>query len=660
MADLRYAGIGWPENAGGEHPSADYILMMPGIKEGCTLLCAPSARYWYAKARAASPLVVWRSIPRQGKLPAQLGWEPNRVADECLNLWDEQPHGDGTEWLLPLNELEFERESGEPFVGYEQVARHLAGLRLQLRRKIAQRYPDADVKLMFPAWVPGDDIAYADAWRSEALLWDAVCLHVYGSADEMEARYRAYRRTVGPTLPIFIGEWNANHTGADERASLLMFERLAREDPNLLGVCYFIWETRNQGEEDLSIWGNGDRFGLFSNPYTSGILAPTPEPIPSPDPEPIPSPPETPSMTEIEQFIRTSASMRGINPDIAVRVAKSEGGVTEPAKRGTFATGSSWWPFQLHYGGVDTPYAYLGTVAGMGNSFTELTGWSPGDPKAWRDSVRYALNRARKNGWGAWYGAKAIGITGFDGIDRSVPWEPNAEPWDYETGSVPVVPPPETVRYNAEAPRIAQNDDWSCGPTSTRWAMTALGRAPTEQWIESTMIAEGVVSTTQGILDATGAGIAAFIRRQYGEFGYTAEHHPTATFQFLADTSGTSPMLIGGRGWDHWSGLRGYDRARDVLILANPADGWRGVSQTMTRQQFETLGPFSAVTISHPDLVGPSPAPAPVPSGPDPRDLEIAALKAQLADANSRLGVAAVDYANGLQDLVTALRALKP
>jgi soluble lytic murein transglycosylase-like protein len=58
------------------------------------------------------------------------------------------------------------------------------------------------------------------------------------------------------------------------------------------------------------------------------------------------------------------------------------------------------------------------------------------------------------------------------------------------------------------------------------------------------------------------------------------------------------------------------------------------------------------------DTDGSAPVPAPVPD--DPRDAEIAALKAQLDDARSRLGVASVDYVKGLRDLADALEALKP
>jgi hypothetical protein len=118
----------------------------------------------------------------------------------------------------------------------------------------------------------------------------------------------------------------------------------------------------------------------------------------------------------VEAYIRQAAATRGIDPDIAVRVAQSEGGLV-PNRTGAFPTGKSFWPFQLHYGGAGTPYAQYGTVAGMGNAFTQKTGWQPGDPEAWRAATDYALDAAKQQGWGAWYGARNQGITGFQGIN---------------------------------------------------------------------------------------------------------------------------------------------------------------------------------------------------------------------------------------------------
>jgi hypothetical protein len=380
-------------------------------------------------------------------------------------------------------------------------------------------------------------------------------------------------------------------------------------------------------------------------------------------------------MTEIETFIREASSIRGINPDIAIRVCNSEGGVTEPARLGDFSgppwyTGKSWYALQLHWGGAGTPWAHFGDTAGMGNGFTDLTGWQPGDPHAWRDAARYGLNRAKASGWGAWYGAKAIGITGYMGIDRQHAWDANAEPWDYETSTPAPLP---TIYYTPTEPPHAQEQDWDCSQESAEWALWSVGRRPSDDWMEQQMIAENVVSPSLGLLNASGAGLASFLSRHYGEFGFSAYNNDPVSFDFLAEHSGVYPIMIGGRFWGHWSGLAAYDKDRDLLLLANPSAGWKGVNQTMDRGQFQRLGSFSSVHLIHPDLTAiitdPTPIPPPIPPPIDPNTLlaEIAHLRAELATANTRLGVASVDYANdlsglakGVDNVAAALRALRP
>jgi LysM repeat protein len=120
---------------------------------------------------------------------------------------------------------------------------------------------------------------------------------------------------------------------------------------------------------------------------------------------------------EIEAYIRQAAARRGIDPSTAVAVAAHEGGLEEPAKQGTFSTGRSWWPFQLHYGGEGTPYAAWGDTAGLGNDFTARTGWQPGDPAAWRASVDYALDQVLRVGWyPLFYGSRVAGVSKWQGL----------------------------------------------------------------------------------------------------------------------------------------------------------------------------------------------------------------------------------------------------
>jgi hypothetical protein len=137
--------------------------------------------------------------------------------------------------------------------------------------------------------------------------------------------------------------------------------------------------------------------------------------------------PAHPQPGEIQNYIDQAARARGIDPAVAMSVAYFEGGrdpsnpsqpaFTNPAVRGTFATGSSWWPFQLHYGGPG--YQQYGTTPGLGNDFTAQTGYQPGDPAAWRASVDFALNTALQRGWyPTFYGSQPAGVSRWQGIPQ--------------------------------------------------------------------------------------------------------------------------------------------------------------------------------------------------------------------------------------------------
>lgn len=120
-------------------------------------------------------------------------------------------------------------------------------------------------------------------------------------------------------------------------------------------------------------------------------------------------------VSPIEAYIRQAASSRGMDPDIAVKVAKSEGGLKNAAQQ-SYATKNgvrepSYGPFQLLVGGAGT-----GFPTGLGNKFIEQTGLDPSDPANVQVAIDFALDHAKGNGWGAWYGAKNSGIGKWAGI----------------------------------------------------------------------------------------------------------------------------------------------------------------------------------------------------------------------------------------------------
>jgi hypothetical protein len=118
------------------------------------------------------------------------------------------------------------------------------------------------------------------------------------------------------------------------------------------------------------------------------------------------------SANDIEQYIQQAAQRRGIDPSIAVKVAKSEGlapGVWQSnvVKNGRRET--SYGPFQLLVGG------------GLGDKFKQTTGLDPSDPTSAYQQVDFALDEAAQGGWGPWYGAAKVGVGRWDGLKGAKP-----------------------------------------------------------------------------------------------------------------------------------------------------------------------------------------------------------------------------------------------
>lgn len=158
-----------------------------------------------------------------------------------------------------------------------------------------------------------------------------------------------------------------------------------------------------------------------ANPFGAlGGALTRPETLQKPDtggpvaPEPLPDAPTVGN--PIEAYIRQSAERNGIDPDVAVRVARSEGGLSDPFRQSDVVKNGkrerSYGPFQLYMDG------------GLGNKAL-ARGIDP--RRDWKAGVDFALENAARSGWGAWYGAAKVGIGNWDGIrpsrDRGQPSE---------------------------------------------------------------------------------------------------------------------------------------------------------------------------------------------------------------------------------------------
>lgn len=109
-----------------------------------------------------------------------------------------------------------------------------------------------------------------------------------------------------------------------------------------------------------------------------------------------------PSIQEQEAYIRREAIRLGIDPDVAVQVARAEGlqeGTWQAKGNLSYGRERSYGPFQLH---VDP----TGERPGLGNEFKAKTGLDPADPATWQPATTFALETAARDGWGRWFGWK--------------------------------------------------------------------------------------------------------------------------------------------------------------------------------------------------------------------------------------------------------------
>jgi hypothetical protein len=297
-------------------------------------------------------------------------------------------------------------------------------------------------------------------------------------------------------------------------------------------------------------------------------------------------------MTIYEDFNREASLARGIDPDVSAKVWNAEGGLTEPARVGKFATGWSFWAPQLHYGGPG--YEHFGTVAGMGNGFTKLTGWQPGDERAWRDALRYALNRVKAGGWGPWYGAAAVGVGQWDGIDRAKPWDPNAEVWDFE------LPTRNALIYNPGQPPERQVQDWVCSIRATAWMLKSLGLAVDIGALQDEM-SPRYVTPEVGLLDARGYGIAEVLKAHLpAEWSNRVMVIERISWSELWSIAGSGPIALGLHTAYHWLNVA-RQRADGDLDAPNPAPKYPAsdpIGDVLSASEFARWQPASAVWIN--------------------------------------------------------------
>lgn len=149
--------------------------------------------------------------------------------------------------------------------------------------------------------------------------------------------------------------------------------------------------------------------------------------------------------------------------------------------------------------------------------------------------------------------------------------------------------------WNWRLPPDYQDYPWDCSACSLAWSLRASGHNYSEQDVISGL-GPSRISPSLGLLDASGAGLVEYL----GEIGISGFNNPSASFDDVIAAAGYQPLCIGGRAWGHWVAVRmssTYDGRPNTpaLALMNPAPGWLSVEQILYPDDFDALGPFSAV-----------------------------------------------------------------
>jgi hypothetical protein len=195
-----------------------------------------------------------------------------------------------------------------------------------------------------------------------------------------------------------------------------------------------------------------------------------------------------------------------------------------------------------------------------------------------------------------------------------------------------------TATYDPSTRRVAQTDDWSCSVAAATWALRSLGHTVEYRDLEQREQDAGIVSTAEGLRDGTGGPLADWLS---AEFGIVTGYDAGVRWEWLVEHAGTMPILLGGRRWGHWGHWVGVRTVEDgVLTLANPAEGYAGIFETLTEREFYNVGPCSAVWLA-----------------PEEGMAEIARLNGVVADQTNLLGNIQGDWVDAAIGAIEAAQA---
>jgi hypothetical protein len=128
--------------------------------------------------------------------------------------------------------------------------------------------------------------------------------------------------------------------------------------------------------------------------------------------------PEGLTQAQIEGIIKQEATLRNMDPSVAVAIFRAEGASnyqSQVARTGKGSLGgkeASFGPYQLYTG------------KGLGNVYEQETGrilTQDNNPEGITKQIQFALDKAAEGGWGPWHGRKPAGVSVRQGLAGAKP-----------------------------------------------------------------------------------------------------------------------------------------------------------------------------------------------------------------------------------------------
>jgi len=133
--------------------------------------------------------------------------------------------------------------------------------------------------------------------------------------------------------------------------------------------------------------------------------------------------------------------------------------------------------------------------------------------------------------------------------------------------------------------------DWTCSSCALDWVLraTAINSSSNRYQTIHDIGYPDNINPQYGLMDAEGGALRSVYE---GVYGYDTAQGWLSFDEVYALAQRTTGQMSGAA-WYHWVSIRGVQGPD--LWIANSAPGYKGVSDILSRADFERLGPFSVV-----------------------------------------------------------------